>query len=76
MSKNPLAHDQRLPSQFYEPTYEDDISLIDLWLVLAKRKTLIAAAAGLCLLSGLLFALDFFLRCILAFAARHHKKAV
>jgi uncharacterized protein involved in exopolysaccharide biosynthesis len=57
MTKNPPAHEQRLPPQYYESGFEDEINLVDLWLVLAKRRTLIATVAGLCVLAGLMLAL-------------------
>jgi len=37
--------------------YEDEISLIDLWLVLVKRKRIIIAVLGACVLAGLFVAL-------------------
>ncbi len=53
--QQPLAiQDPRLLPAYYQ---EDEISLVDLWLVLAKRKRLIAAVAGTIAVAGLLYAL-------------------
>ena len=58
MTKNPPIREQDLPSHLmYENVYEDEINLVDLWLVLARHRTLIIVVTGLCLLAGLLFAL-------------------
>ncbi len=49
-----IAQDPRLLQAYYQ---EDEISLVDLWLVLAKRKRFIATVAGTIAVAGLLFAL-------------------
>jgi uncharacterized protein involved in exopolysaccharide biosynthesis len=57
MTKNPPVHKQNLPAYSYPNDYPDEINLVDLWLVLMKRRTVIAMTVGLCLLAGILFAL-------------------
>lgn len=57
MTKNPPPHEQNLSSHLYENSYEDEINLVDLWLVLLRHRTLMAAVTAVCLLAGLLFAL-------------------
>ncbi len=44
---------RELPSRYEE----DEISLVDLWLVLVRRRLIIVAAVLACILAGLLFAL-------------------
>jgi len=41
----------------YENGYEDEINLVDLWLVLMKHRALIAAVVVVCVLAGVMFAL-------------------
>ncbi|HEC17729.1 MAG TPA: hypothetical protein ENI97_00100 [Gammaproteobacteria bacterium] len=58
MTKNPPIHEQPLPPQVYEAQYyEDEINLVDLWLVLMRRRALLMTVAGLCVLAGLALAL-------------------
>lgn len=57
MTRNPPIHQQNLPTYSHQNGYEDEINLVDLWLVLMKRRTLIAVLAMLCLLAGIMFAL-------------------
>jgi len=56
MTKNPPTHEQNLPPHLYESGYGDEISLVDLWLVLMKHRILIAVVTGLCVLAGIMFA--------------------
>jgi len=56
MTKNPPVHEHNLPSHLYESGYEDEISLIDLWLVLMKHRTLIVTVIVLSVLAGTMFA--------------------
>jgi hypothetical protein len=53
MTKNPPNHDQGL-TNYYQ---EDEISLVDLWLVLVRRRAMFVAVAALCLVAGLLYAI-------------------
>jgi len=57
MTKNPPTHEQNLLPHLYENGYEDEINLIDLWLVLMKHRTLMAAVVALCILAGIMLAL-------------------
>jgi len=57
MTKNPPVHEQNLPPHLYESGYEDEINLVDLWLVLMKHRTLIVIVVALCVLAGVMFAL-------------------
>jgi len=40
MTRNPPVHEQNLPPHLYENDYEDEINLVDLWLILMKHRTL------------------------------------
>lgn len=55
MTKIPPTHDQILPV-FPSHSPEDEINLIDLWLVLEKRKLVLAGVVIACVLAGLLYA--------------------
>jgi len=57
MTKNPPIHEPAAPTYSYQTGYEDEINLVDLWLVLMKRRSLIAMVAVLSLLAGTMFAL-------------------
>ncbi len=57
MTKNPPTHEQNLLPHLYENGYEDEINLVDLWLVLMKHRTLIVAVVLLCVLAGIMLAL-------------------
>jgi capsular polysaccharide biosynthesis protein len=57
MTRNPPTHEQQLSAFAYENTYEDEINLVDLWLVLMQRRALVMVVAGLCVLAGLAIAL-------------------
>lgn len=57
MTKNPPTHEQNLLPHLYENGYEDEINLVDLWLVLMKHRTLIVAVVVLCVLAGVMLAL-------------------
>ncbi|HHI93652.1 MAG TPA: hypothetical protein ENK04_09105 [Gammaproteobacteria bacterium] len=57
MTKNPPTHEQNLLPHLYENGYEDEINLVDLWLVLVKHRTLMVAVVVLCVLAGIMFAL-------------------
>lgn len=52
MTKNLPLHEQNLPAYYQE----DEINLVDLWLVLAKRRVVLVSGALLCVLAGLLYA--------------------
>lgn len=45
------------PPQQMHPDYEDEISLVDLWLTLARHKTIIIATAAICAFGGLAYGL-------------------
>lgn len=47
-----FAHDARMPLP-YVPDRDDEISLIDLWIILLRRKWVVAGALLLCVLLGL-----------------------
>jgi LPS O-antigen subunit length determinant protein (WzzB/FepE family) len=53
MTRNPPNHDQGL-TNYYQ---EDEISLVDLWLVLVRRRAIFITVAALCLVAGLLYAI-------------------
>jgi LPS O-antigen subunit length determinant protein (WzzB/FepE family) len=53
MTTNPIAR-KNIPAEYYR---EDEIDLVDLWLVLVKRKTVLAGITVACLLAGLLYVL-------------------
>lgn len=53
MTRNPPNHDQGLV-QYYQ---DDEINLVDLWLVLVRRRVVFATVAILCVVAGLLYAL-------------------
>jgi capsular polysaccharide biosynthesis protein len=61
MSANPeLNLTSRIPHQsehVYPNPIEEEISLIDLWLVLVRRRTLVLACTVLCIIAGLAFIL-------------------
>ena len=52
MTKSPPIHEQNLPAYYQE----DEINLVDLWLVLEKRKLVLVGVAVACVLAGLLYA--------------------
>ncbi len=52
MTKNLPLHEQNLPAYYQE----DEINLIDLWLVLVKHRTVLMSVVLLCMLVGLLYA--------------------
>lgn len=51
-----LTHDARMPLP-YAPDHDDEISLIDLWIILVRRKWTIAGVLLLCVLLGLAWVL-------------------
>jgi uncharacterized protein involved in exopolysaccharide biosynthesis len=55
MTTNPPLHDQNLPS--LSPYYEDEINLVDLWLVLVRRRSVMITVAALVVMAGLFYAL-------------------
>jgi len=57
MTKNLPVHEQNLLPHLYEKGYEDEINLVDLWLVLMKHRRLMAAVVVLCVLAGVMFTL-------------------
>jgi len=57
MTRNPPTQEHNLPPYMYDNAYEDEINLVDIWLVLMKRRRYVAAVAGLCVLAGILYAL-------------------
>ena len=57
MTKNPPTHEQNLLPHLYESGYEDEINLVDLCVVLVKRRILVAVVVALCVLTGMMFAL-------------------
>ncbi|NOX92233.1 MAG: hypothetical protein GXP18_07230 [Gammaproteobacteria bacterium] len=56
MTKNPPVHEQNLPPHLYESAYEDEINLVDLWLVLMRHRTLMAVVVASCVVAGIVFA--------------------
>lgn len=52
MTKNLPLHEQNIPAYYQE----DEINLVDLWLVLVKRRAVLGSVALFCVLAGLLYA--------------------
>lgn len=58
MTKNtpPAVQDPNLAAYIQNNTFEDEINLVDLWLVLVKRKNVLMGVTILCLIAGLSYA--------------------
>jgi capsular polysaccharide biosynthesis protein len=55
MTKNPPLHEPHLPAAYYYA--EDEINLVDLWLVLVRRRKVVFAVTAVCLIAGIALAL-------------------
>ncbi|HEY9050428.1 MAG TPA: Wzz/FepE/Etk N-terminal domain-containing protein, partial [Gammaproteobacteria bacterium] len=50
-----VRSEKYMPVMFQESNHDDEINLIDLWLILVKRKQVLLYTVGLCVALGLLY---------------------